>query len=477
MDIEKLLEEKKKKLEDLKKQRLEKQNDLITHFSTPDLNETKTGEEPHFDHQNDTENTENKYISESVSSELSTVEKEKTSNAFNIAITKPPPILYNKTTDTSDSNYDSQASNEEELTKKIHRELEKKIRLEMEQKYKSLYDKAVENFKESNETIKHEPVIHSDNTAIRKVLDYPKTKIKQISKSETNSSKILTLHDDCICIWELKDMVLYLDNCIYLYTKINIAIFDQKNSNKIIFGSDSGFIYIHDLIKNSQIRSKFQLNSIVSLYQTSETLIVLTIDASYAIVAMNLVDILNPLKNILESNDFKISKDSQLKEKDTVICTSIFLNANNAIIGLLTGEVISVDFGEQKLDVLYENEKVKLPAISFSYIQGKILILGLDHSIQILSVGTGLNFVDPINLPDLTFSVEWLTSSSFISCTIKNEFTIWEIKNDTIIKVKSLNIENDNNINFALISAIKSLDSSTLIYGDLKGSVKVLSLK
>lgn len=475
MDIEKLLEEKKKKLEDLKKQRVEKQNDLISHFSTPvtdKSNSIKIDEEYLSDDQNDTLNTQN---NKSNSLELTKNQTIKISNNLDVTITKPPPILYNKTTDTSDSAYDLQTLDEEELTKKIHRELEKKLRIEIEQKYKKLYDKAVENFKESNETIKIEPISNSNNITSKKYINYPKTKIKQISKSKTDLQKILTLHDDCICIWELNNMNLNLSECVHLYTKVNIAIFDQKNPNKIIAGSDSGFIYIYDLFENSQIRSKFQFNSIVSIYQTSETLIILTIDASYAIVAMNLVDILNPLKSIINSNDFKINKESQLNEKDTVICTSIFINANNVIIGLLTGEVISVDFGEQKLDVLYQNEKVKLPAISFSYIQGKILILGLDHSVQILSVTTGLNFADPMNLPDLSFSVQWLNSSSFISCTIKNEFIIWEIKNDKVIKVKTLNNENVN-INHTLISAIEPLNSSSLIYGDLKGKVKFLSL-
>lgn len=298
MNIEQLLQEKKKKLEELKKQRLLKQDELTSHLSSLPHSPNKPSD-----------NTNQEQTVEKVKNTLvdttNDIDYHKNITVKNIS--PPPPILYTKNTTTSELDTDSITSIDiEQLTKKIHRDLEKKIRKELEDKYTKLYTDTVKDLKkDSNFTKDHhhnsEPTQQYTDSKNNELLEYPTTKVKQISISPLVPNRFLTLHDDLICVWNKTDNDLTLTDRIPIFTKINVAIFDSKVPDKIITGSESGYTTVIDLSKNTQITSQIQLTSIISLYESSGSLLVLTSDATYVVLAMNLIDILNEPTNIFQS--------------------------------------------------------------------------------------------------------------------------------------------------------------------------------
>lgn len=148
------------------------------------------------------------------------------------------------------------------------------------------------------------------------------------------------------------------------------------------------------------------------------------------------------------------------------------------VISLLSGEVISVDLGQQKLTMLLNNSTTNLPTISLSYTQSKIILLGLDHSIRLKDITNNLDLIEVIDTPDLTFSIAWLTSMTFISCSFKNEFIVWKIQNNKLLKDRIISEEsvNDDTHNITLISTLKVWDQKTILVGDLKGNVYTIIL-
>lgn len=465
MDIEELLQQKKRKLEELKKQRLVKQQELISHFSSPEENNENDVKQSEIDYSITTENLiDNEKTKKLVSNTFSHVSG---------TIPSPPPrFLYTKNTDTVDLDFEFN-SDLDVLKEELQRDLEKKIRKDLEAKFQKDFDKAVKTLNLTKNTRTEATASDLENIEIdaKKNLEYPVTKVKQIGRCKEDSAKFLTLHDDCVCIWEKKGSEFVLSDRISLYAKTNFAMFDITNSQKIITGSESGYIHIYDLPSKLHIQSKMQFNSIISMYQSSSSLIVLTLDGSYALLAMNLVDILSPLTNIFTSAEFASNGKIPLSHENIVISASEFINANNLVLALLTGEVISVDFGQRKVSLIFHDMESgeKLPIMSLYYNSGKLIILGLDHTVRIVSVTTGLNLYETIDLPDLTFSVDWLSPTLFVSCSIQNILTIWKLQNDKIVKLKSLSIQETKTAKLSLISCIKAIDADTLAVGELSG--------
>lgn len=475
MDVESLLQEKLKKLEELKRQRSIKQKELISQFSS-DTHNNNNDNKDHGD-ENDSVNTVSEEIIEFKDPILSEVHYSGTINDENVSpISQPPKIMYTKTIDTSDLEYIASPSDPEITKAQLEKDLERKIRAELEKKYKEKYNDALNSLIYSSSPLKDssgsnkvdEPEEYSQH------LEYPKTKIKQIFICETDENKFLTLHDDYICLWCIDRSTYFtLTRQISLYTQINTAIFDSGNTDKIIAGSESGYIFIFDLLENTQFRSKIQINPIISICQSSNSLIILTVDGDYILMATNLIDILDPLTNIFKTYEINSNNPFVLDIERITITTCKYINANNAIVGLIAGEVLLVDFGLKKITVIYAGSDDKLPNINIAYNNGKILILNLDNSIKVYNV-TGNNIVEGIDLPNLSFSVEWLTSSTFVTCSIRNEVHLWKLQDDKIKRFKKLNFE--TNKEMAFISCIKLLNNSTLILGDLNGKVYSLNV-
>lgn len=468
MNIEQLLEEKKKKLEELKKQRLEKQNNLFSHLSSSkDVNIITSTQDQQTNIEEFTPDI--KKIEEE---EFSIVKKENSKILMNDE--KRPKSIYVKTTTTADLDLRSSVPTEEELTQKIYKSLEKRIRKELEEKYKKLYKESVKEYtelKKSNGNTNDEITTDNEDNVS---LEYPTTQVKRVSISSTDSNKILTLHNNCICVWIRSDSNLTLIHKISLYTKINVAIFDINDSDKIITGSESGFVYIFNFKDGSQLRSQIQLESIAALYQSSGSIMIITWNATYTIIAMNLVDVISSPTDFLFSRSFKFSESITLLEDERNIADCYFVNVNNLIVSLFSSKVISVDFGQQKLSLLCD-EMNNLPIASLSTNQGRVLVLGLDHSIRIINMTTGLNTVTLVHLPNLTLSAIWLTPSSFISYSINNEFTLWKLQNDKIVKIKDIDVHNDTHLTDRIVT-MEVLDPTTLVIGDFKGNVQIFNI-
>ncbi|GAV27219.1 hypothetical protein PMKS-000683 [Pichia membranifaciens] len=483
MDIEELLQQKKRKLEELKKQRLAKQQDLLSQLSSSEKKD-----------ENNTKESDSEYSKLEEKPLVSKVETREADHE-NITIAIPlnhkrsdlpqstvdvlPRLQYTKNTDTTELDEDVDFSLEH-LKKQIERDVEKRLRKELEEKFRKDFDKAVKSL-ESLKYIQTEENLLSEETTESDTpnnLKYPNTKTKQITLCESDPARFLTLHDDCICIWKKKESDITFSDSIPLYTKTNVAIFDSGNSGKIITGSESGYVYIFDLSNKSHIRSNIQLSSIVSMYQSSGSLIVLTLDGNYAMLAMNLIDVLNPVVNFFTSLEYKTNSEVPITHENIVISASQFISANNVIIALLTGEVVSVDFGQRKLSVICNNadSSYKLPVMCLSYSAGKIIILGLDHTVKIVSATTGLNLFKTEDLPDLTFLAEWMTPSLVVTCSVQNVFTLWKLQNEKMINSKLTDIESPTDANLTLVSSIKALDATTLIVGDLKGKVYTVNV-
>ena len=482
MDIEELLQQKKRKLEELKKQRLAKQQDLLSELSSEKKDENNTKEldsefikleEKPFVTEVETIKADHEHITVAIPL------NHKHSDLPQSTVDVLPRLQYTKNTDTTELDDDSDSSLEH-LKKQIERDVEKRLRKELEEKFREDFDKAVKSL-ESLKYIQAEENLLSEGTAESDTannLKCPNTKTKQITLCEGDPDRFLTLHDDCICIWKKGESDITFSDSIPLYTKTNVAIFDSGNSRKIITGSESGYVYIFDLSNKSHIRSNIQLSSIVSIYQSSGSLIVLTLDGNYTMLAMNLIDVLNPVVNFFTSLEYKSNSEVSIDHESIVISASQFISANNVVIALLTGEVVSVDFGQRKLSVICNNadSNYKLPVMSLSYSSGKIIILGLDHTVKIVSATTGLNLFKTEDLPDLTFLAEWMSPSLVVTCSVQNVFTLWKLQNEKIINLKLTDIEGPTNANLTLVSSIKALDATTLIVGDLKGKVYTVNV-
>lgn len=483
MDIEELLQQKKRKLEELKKQRLTKQQDLLSQISSSERKDETNTEESDLGYVRlqqehvvaEIESTETDYRITNVPAPLS----HKLSNLPQNTIDVLPRLQYTKNTDTTELD-DVSDTNSESLTKQIERDVEKRIRKELEEKFRKDFDKAVKAL-ESLKHVQVEEIIPSEETTENMTpnsLKYPATKTKQINSCENKPGVFLTLHDDFICIWKKRESGITLVDNIPLYTKTNVAIFDSGNPTKVITGSESGYIYIFDLTNKSHFRSNVQLSPIVSIYQSSGSLIVLTIDGNYIILAMNLIDVLNPIVNLFTSLEYKTNSEVNINHENIIICACQFVSANNVVIALLTGEVVSVDFGQRKLSMILEivDSNDKLPVMSLSYSSGKIIILGLDHTIKIVSATTGLNLVRTEDLPDLTFLAEWMSPSLVVTCSVQNVFTLWKLQNEKMVCSNLSDFEGPTNTNLTLVSSIKALDATTLIVGDLKGKVHTINV-
>lgn len=387
-------------------------------------------------------------------------------------------------------------SNNDEYAKQLKRNLEKQIREELELKYQKSYENTINKIKSdlmeshqitSNFTI--QPEVSPKNEAIELVI--PTTKIKDVvfsSDFQINESKesnlLLTLHDDLICIWDYHSNEFQLKHQIKLHSKVNMAIFDLQSSDKIYAASDNGYIYSYTLSDYSHTRTQIQLSSLILIYQLSiHSIIAFTVDGDYIILAGNLVDVLSPPLNIFLSHEFK--KDyQQSKSKSVLITTCLMINSNNLVIALLSGEVLLVDLANKSISSLYKPTSNPLPAVLLSYNFGKLLILGLDHSINIINISNKIKLVDTLIMSELSFCADWIDHNSIITCSIQNQATIWNIDNnklkrDKVIDLSTVGIDEKENAILMnkfkpMISMMKMVDGHVIV-GDLGG--KILSTK
>lgn len=433
MDIEKLLQEKLKDSEKIKKNRLSKQNELMFSTQITPNNANHVSEEP----------LENNSIHNR--------------NQHN----EPAEI----TDHTNSVDIDN-------LKLQIQRDVERQIRLELEESYKKQFDDAIimlhkqTAFQTDNEKELEEQEAQESNNI--EELTYPKTNVKKIVSMDSDNSKILSLHDDYICLWDFNsdNNELSLCNSYQIFSKVTAVIFDSMDSDQIIYGCESGFIFIYNFKTKNILRSQIQISSITAIAQSANALVILTSNGQYLGLATNLIDILHPLTNIF--TDFELS--SSVNHENTTITACYVINANSIIIGLITSEVLLVDFGSRKMNVLLNQTPSSLPVISLDYNAGKLLVLSLDHSIKIINVTTGMNIVENIDTMILTFYAKWLSSSYILTCSITNVITIWKLDNTKFLKIG--NFETKKKEEPPFISAIHVLNKSLILVGDLTGKME-----
>jgi hypothetical protein len=461
MDIKQILLDKKKKLQELKKQRALKEQEITSQLENQKViaseEDIPTNKLEHPDEEEILPNEQE--------------QKNLTSLDINkIDLIIPPLEKFDFLTSTEiESTIDT-----EELTIQLKRDLEKSIRKELEEKYKQLYENTVKDLKP--EIVDN---LQSSPTETKKIIKYPTTKVKQISISENSLNTFLTLHDDSITIWNIKDNEIFIIDQIHLFSQVNFAIFDSKEPNKIISAYETGYIHITNLDDSSEIQTAAQLAPIISIHQSSTSIIAFCSKGDYLVFANNLIDELIPKKNIFTSSEFTSNLSNfQLSDSNLsnlVISSCTFINSNSAIISLLTGEMLLIDFGSYNVSLLYKPQNNPLPAMSISYNSGKVLILGLDHTLNIISISTGTKIVEPVYISHLAFFVEWINPDLFVSCSVQNQVTVWKIDNEKIIKVKQIEHNTDTDEK-PLISSLKVINTSKILIGDLEGGNYIINV-
>jgi hypothetical protein len=468
MDFDKILKEKQQKLEELRKQRLEKQQELASQLSL--VKETHAIDTPQTI-------TPDPVDSQNENIELSTDGNHSQSAIEVFQIPPPPPLDPIASFDESSSlaiDIDEvHEYRQEEMISRMKIDVERQIRQELEAKYRNEYTKALENLSELKKPSQSE--VDIGNIHSEKKLVYPTTKVKRIIYN-AGSDNLLSLHEDYICVWTRDgstDQFTLTDQWKTLVT-MNAAIIDSKDNDRIIAASELGYIYIHTFSTGLTEISKLQNNPLVDVFETSNTIIVLTISGEYSILASNLIDVLAPATNVFTSTDFTI--DQKHIPKHIRITTSLFLDANNVLISMFTGETFLVDLALKKATLIHNSES-SLPTVSLSFDAGRVLILGLDHSVNIINLSTATPVTKPYFLPDLAFSAEWLTPSTFVTCSVQNNLELWRVKHDKIVRERNKSCSlADGDDKPPLISKMRVVDASNVVVGDLSGSVYMASL-
>ena len=403
MDISQLLEEKKQKLEQLRLQRIELEE--VPNVEKQDTVEVSLQEIPQV--------------------------------KYDI----PPPII-----PKIEPVLPLQDADIEELESKLRKELEIKVRAELEDKYRKYYESAVQDLTKTQRP--HS--LQSEEGKEKCEFTPTKTKVKYI---DVHENSCLSVHDDCIQIYKLPSLTII--GKIPLHSKANVAVFDRTNNERIIVGYENGFVHVYT--PAFCVSSRYQLDSIIAIHQSLNSVIIVSSAGEYTVLAPNIIDVLIPATNIFTALQFSHNEVLKTLHPLKVITVCSFVGANNVILGLVTGDILSVDIGTHTITKIH---KSSLPPLSISYTSGKTLVLSLDHSLTIIHGDTVEHDVG------FSFLAKWITPSAFLTCTFQNELSIWSDNKKSKIHI----------IEGSTVSAIEILDSKTLVVADLEGNCKLFEM-
>lgn len=250
MEIDSILKEQRKKLQLLKAQRVQKQQELAHRLSSTQERGAKGVPTTEEDEPRETQDSAPKREEAVVNLEAgqgpqNLPGQQGTGQSPLDVLPQPrsPPsdkvqspstrVIYTKTVDTTDLRSKAALEDIEEYKKQLEKKLEKSIRAELESKYRKSYNDEIEKLKELNAlSLKgKDRNKQKDQENPDRDLKYPTTKVKQLSMCDQIPSRFLSLHDDCVCIWtveaENRRAEPILTNQVPLFSQVNHVLFDQ----------------------------------------------------------------------------------------------------------------------------------------------------------------------------------------------------------------------------------------------------------
>ncbi|TID30759.1 hypothetical protein CANINC_000675 [Pichia inconspicua] len=321
---------------------------------------------------------------------------------------------------------------EEDITAELvdKDEIERRIREKLEKEFEEKLKNAIAELKLNN-NVKVEEKISE--------IPLPNTNVKKVKLS---GNHILTLHDDCVCVWDFDTKLIHN---VKTYYKLNDAIFDD---NILICASESGKVIIFKLemklTKNTDfaIKSLKTYNPIASIHKTRNTIIVVCKNGSLIVLAMNLVD--------------ELIKPTQLV-KATEILHVEFIDDNSFVFSTLSHKTYIYNITDLELKQIHES---KLPVLSLSYHSANLFILSLDRTITKLTLSSLLK--SEVTCSILAFDLVATSGSSFILSTLDG---IQIYNDEKLVSSEKFKFDNPSFIAFA---------NNTLFYPD---GVKIVNLK
>lgn len=470
MDIEQLLQEKKLRLEQLRKQRLSTQRELQT-----DPNNDAQTPDPTSHHVTETPTTISESPSVSAIDSHEDILHAETHGQPHIEI-KPLNLKINNTEENDHSDTINDI-NIQELTLNLKRELTKSIRLELEEKYKSLFKTLNTDTKQTDPSPndpKEATTHHHTN------LQYPTSKVMSISICECEPNRFLSIHDDCICIWEIRNKTPQLLKNITTYSTVNCAIFNIQDPDIIIIGYETGFLNILNIHTDAVIRSRIQLNPIITIHSNlNNSYNIICSNGDFLKISNNLIDLLIPTINIFNSMEFNFSS-LNIPMNNLYLLSSFFISSNNLIINLINNNLLLIDLLNYKLTKLNTHDHFNSPIISISYNSNKLSILDLNHNLNVLNLLTNSSMLkdeDSIYLPNLSFFIKWISPTSILCVSMDNLITVWDFKNNNdLVKLKEFKWNNGAEKDNRTISSVMVLDLDTILIGDLNGGIHACHL-
>lgn len=289
-------------------------------------------------------------------------------------------------------------------------EIERRIREQLEKEYEEKLQKAIAELKLE---LNNNKAVQEDST---NNIPFPTTEIMKIKLS---GNHLLTLHKDCVCVWDLD---IKLIHNVKTYSKLNDAIFDDQ---MIIAASESGRVMIFtldDQLKRKTdpvIKSLKTYTPISSIHKTRNTIVVVCKNGSLVVLAMNLVD--------------ELVRPTQLVQ-NTEILQVEFINDTSFAFSTLLHKTYIYNISELELREIHES---KLPVLSLSYHSAFLFILSLDRTVTKVTLSNSLK--SEVTCPVLAFDLIATSGSSFTLSTINGVQTY---DNEKLVSSKQFTLDN-----------------------------------
>ncbi|KAF6010862.1 hypothetical protein HII13_002975 [Brettanomyces bruxellensis] len=270
------------------------------------------------------------------------------------------------------------------------------------------------------------------------------------------------------------------------YATLTVAKFSTAKSNTLYAGGEDGKLYLwkfdsysrYPTTSSEHNNDDGQISAVVAIYETVNSVYSVLANGNLFVYSLDLVSQLSE-----ESLGIPSSKD--------IFVTACYADATTVIAGLATGHIYLKRLGKDtKSTLIYSPEKssrphLSLPVMSINYWNGVILAGLFNHKILILEPRASKKIIHvPYPVSDVQFRSEMRGETSFRQVsrlTSKNEFAslsclnqidFWNIAKHELDPIAQMKFKADETLN----RMAWSQNGKTIVCGGLTGKIYLIEI-
>ncbi|KAH3661610.1 hypothetical protein OGAPHI_006458 [Ogataea philodendri] len=351
-----------------------------------------------------------------------------------------PPVLLDKSTATDELD-------ELALRNKLEREISHRLELEITQKLRKEYELKAslqaslqiskpdlthilgsdippqnENINSVYAVAKQEPEIANSFVSSQTILSHPETKEMAVTSIDWSPHypELVAVSYVCpnkacvILVWNTLTSV--PEFSLQTYTDINIVKFIKSQSNQLAAGGNDGRLYLYTFdsatkypVTSTTTSAKYP---IVSILETSNSIVSVSADGVVLVHSKSLVNLVS---------------QSMLALPGKFLITASAIKQNHLLVGLSSGKVYKFELGSlndaSNIQLLFETG-APLPVVCIDFNSKLTAASALDYQVKIRENDETTQISTPIVISDLSIDRE---SHTFITASPNGTLAYWDL--------------------------------------------------